>query len=481
MAEIQMDSFENAPPEHGAQIDTTDSDDIHSATPVPKEIRNRPRRWRPSQSRLAHGAFLSLFGVACAWTAWSRLPPLARDTFWAEDGPTFISNAAMHGLAAILTPYAGYLQFIPRVVAALVVAFPIWWWALLTTAASCAIAAALSVLVFWCARGVVPWIPARLFVAALTVVAPLGPVEVVGNLANLHWLFLWALFWVMLSRPKAWSSALALSAIALLGALTEIQAAIWLPLLFLHPRDRKQMTIAAGLTLGLVMQLVATAGWPRVPATHSPLTPLSSLGYGYLINAAMPLAIPQTQIGRALLSTGPLAGTIILASVMLAVVYTWYRGSRVQAIASTAAVLGSLLIYCIDVEMNPNPWYNYATLSATQLSPVRVLRYGVVPSMLLGSAFIIAVSVCATRKRSRTLPTYVAVAILTASAYLILAQLGPQPTLRAVGPAWRPQLAPSAELCSRPPFPRTVQLREAPQWTVPVECTWLDGLQTDRR
>lgn len=442
--------------------------------------RSRQRRnWRgwPLRSRLAVGALLLVFGAACAGAAWFRIPALARDTFWAEDGAVFVSGAATHGLGAALVPYAGYLHVVPRLAASAIVMLPVWWWAVATTAASCAIAAALAVVVFVCTRDIVTWLPARLFVASLTVIAPLGPVEVLGNLANLHWLFLWTLFWVVLARPRSRASALALSAIALIGALTEIQAVIWLPLFLLPPRDRRRLLVAAGLGVGLAAQLVATLGWPRTTGGHAPLTGLASLGYGFLINAAMPLAIPQTQIGPALTDSGPASGILILTVIVLAVLYIWRRGSRLQGAVATAAVLGAVMIYCADVEGNPNRWYDYALFSANQLSPVRLLRYGVVPSVLLASALAIAVAVAATRARRTRWSTYAAMAVLAVSACLILLQLGPQPVLRSAGPAFRPQLASSAQICDRAPYPSSVNLKQAPGWTMTVPCARLRDVQ----
>ena len=63
---------------------------------------------------------LVALGLACAVVAWLRLPAIAHDTFWAEDGRTFVSQAALGGPGVLLQPYAGYLHTIPRLVAAVV-------------------------------------------------------------------------------------------------------------------------------------------------------------------------------------------------------------------------------------------------------------------------------------------------------------------------------------------------------------------------
>ncbi|MFE4950599.1 hypothetical protein ACFQ9V_10900 [Leifsonia sp. NPDC056665] len=453
-------------------------------TVAPIVPRSRSHRVRDAVGRRPVLLLVAL-GLACAVVAWLRLPATAHDTFWAEDGRTFVSSAALGGPGVLLQPYAGYLHTVPRLVAAVVVLLPVSWWALATTAAACAIAGGLAVVVFVCARELVPWLPARIFVAGLTVLAPLVPREVLGNLANLHSLILWTLFWIALSRPRTTRAAVALSAVALLGALTEIQALFLAPLLLVRTRDRRVWIVRAGLIAGMVAQLVVTLAWPRAENTNPAVDPLS-IAYGYLINAVLPLAVPQSQLGHVLAATGPAVALLVLAVVLATALYVVLRGTRGQRLLVAAALAGSVLLYIVSVATNPNTFYDYAGLTPTQLDSVWLTRYGVVPSMLLALVPAVAASIAYGRRRFRRgraqWPAWSVLAAAGLCAALILAQLGPQWTRRSDGPAWQPQVASAAEQCRRDDELKFVNLRETIGWKVTVPCRYLDdGTAEDSR
>lgn len=450
-------------------------------TVAPIAPRSRSHRVRDAIGRRPVLLLVAL-GLACALAAWLRLPATAHDTFWAEDGRTFVSSAALGGPSVLLQPYAGYLHTIPRLVAAVVVLLPVSWWALATTAAACAIAGGLAVVVFVCARELVPWLPARLFVAGLTVLAPLVPREVLGNLANLHSLILWTLFWIALSRPRTTRAAVALSAVALLGALTEIQAVFLAPLLLVRSRDRRVWIVRAGLIAGMAAQLVVTLAWPRAENTNPAVDPLS-IGYGYLINAVLPLVVPQAQLGHVLAASGPALAVVVLALVLATGLYVLLRGARGQRLLVGAALAGSVLLYVVSVETNPNTFYDYAGLTPAQLDSVWLTRYGVIPSMLLALVPAVAASIAYGRRRLRRGPAqWPAWSVLAAAglcATLILAQFGPQWTRRSDGPAWQPQLASASAQCRRDDELKFVNLSETIGWKVTVPCRYLDDGTTE--
>ena len=87
---------------------------------------------------------------------WFRLPPMAHDTVWAEDGRLFLFGAEQHGLfGVIFVPYAGYLQFVPRLIAGAVVQWlPAADWALGMTAGACLVTGAIACVVFVASRDV---------------------------------------------------------------------------------------------------------------------------------------------------------------------------------------------------------------------------------------------------------------------------------------------------------------------------------------
>ena len=466
---------------------------IAAATP------RRPSRLSPLRRQGARAAALArrhpaaslaLFGALCALVAWFRLPAIARDTLWAEDGRNFLQAASDHGLAdTVLTPYAGYLHVVPRIIAGVVVTLPIAWWALAMTAASCLIAGGVAVVVFICARDVVPWAPARILVASLTVLAPLAPREVLGNTANLHSLLLWAMLWLLLYRPRTDLGAVALGAVGLFAGLTEIQGVLLVPLLLCKPHGRRRWVVRGGILLGLAAQLVVTVLWPRSHPVNPPVPPLS-IAYGYLINAVMPIVVPQAGIGPVLSWAGPAVAVAILFCLTPAVVFALARGSRLQRVAVAALVVGSGVFFTVDILTNPNGFYDYASFTPAQLLAVWLTRYGVVPSMMLIALVPIAASIAVERRRAALASTPLdpgppgtrarsghpsvartaAVASCAVIALLLIAQLGPQTTRRSWGPEWQPQVAAAAEGCESAAPSSRVVLKETIGWHVVVSC-----------
>ena len=125
---------------------------------VPRSIalpaRRRENPPEAPQRRLRRRTLLCLLGfpaaaLCAAVLVWFRLPPMAHDTVWAEDGRLFLFGAEQHGLfGATFVPYAGYLQFVPRLIAGAVVQWlPTADWALGMTAGACLVTGAIACVV----------------------------------------------------------------------------------------------------------------------------------------------------------------------------------------------------------------------------------------------------------------------------------------------------------------------------------------------
>ncbi|NEN06252.1 hypothetical protein G3T36_10225 [Diaminobutyricibacter tongyongensis] len=451
---------------------------IHS---IPAERRHA--RVLPAVLTDKASLIVAVIAFACAVAAWLRIPSIARNTLWAEDGRNFLQDAVNHGpFASLAIPYAGYLHTIPRIVASVTVTFvPVAQWADAMTAGSCLVAGILAAVVYVCTRDVVPWLPGRILIAGLTVLAPLAPREVLGNAANLHSLVLWTVFWMLLYTPRTRTGSIVLGAVAFLGAATEIQCLLLLPLALIRWRERRRWPILGGLAAGLTMQLFVTLLWPRPQSGHPPVETLS-IAYGYLINAVMPLVTPQNAIGPVLASTGPAVGLVVLTAIAGAHAYVMIRGGTIQRIAAAGLVAASIGVYSASVLSNPNTFYDYVRFDRAQLEQVWLARYGVVPSMMLAAIVVLAVALAVSRRtvgtakgllgeRRRRITGSVALAVVAA---LLLMQFVPQDTRRSAGPQWSPQVTAAARACERLPDDYVFHLRETITWHVWLSCRTLD-------
>jgi len=440
--------------------------------------------------------------LASAALAWGRLTPITRDTLWAEDGKLFLAGAEQHGLLLTFTPYSGYLQTIPRIIAAGVVGLlPVSAWALAMAAASCLVAGVVAVVVFFASRAVVPPVALRVVLAAVTVLLPLASREVLGNTANLHSVLMWGLFWLVLARPATRASAIAFSVFGLFAALSEIQAVFLVPLMVIAWRRPSGRWLIAGPALGIAAQLLTTVLAPRGSGQHVSVSPLS-LAEGWIVNGVMPDLAPLNGVGRLLAVGGILVGLVVLAGAAALAVVAWHHATRDQRIAIAAAGMLSPVIYVLSVIIDPGTYYDYASMSSAQLEHVWLARYGVVPGMLLMGIVIVSAaalgvgrrrslddrasaarpvrvpaagparaSTSAPARASASLPAraVAALAVLAVIASLVAFYV-PSSTRRSDGPAWSPQVAAATQTCELNPTLPAVELHETLGWLVPVQC-----------
>lgn len=446
-----------------------------------------PSRGRRTVGRLWHrdGMLAAVVLVVGTVVCWFRLPPSARDTLWAEDARRFLNDAVHLGpVPALFTPYAGYLHTIPRSIAGLTVTFvPVDYWANSMAFGACMVVAGVAALVFVCSRDVIRWLPARLALAAITLLDPLAPHEVLGNTANLHWYLLWLAPWLLLYRPRSRRGPWWLGVAALFAALTEIQMLLFLPLFAWRFRDRRRWPVRILYLVGATAQLVTTAFWPRGISTI-PLISMPSLAYGYLINAAMTIWLPtSTAIGRLIVPMGPVVGVLLLLPFLAAAIWGFARGSTIERTMIITLLVGSMLLYAVAVEVSPGSFYDYARMSSSQLANPWLARYGVVPSLMLLGLIPLAVS---TRSRAAPRPrlldrrpglrTALPSLILALTIVLTLAQFVPSSTRRSGGPLWQPQVSMQQEKCEGDSPNALVPLDGAPAsaWIVQVPCRLLD-------
>lgn len=409
---------------------------------------------------------LAVVGGAAAWF---RLPPITRRTVWAEDGTIFLGDAITgNPLDHLFAGYAGYLQFVPRLLAD----FSLWVGGLpgagiAINLASCVVAGLVAALVYWCARDVVPSAPLRTVVAAITVLAPLVPIEILGNAANIHWLLLWMMLWVMLYSPRTRIGAWLLTVVAVVAALSEIQLAIFLPLFLTRRRVPHIWLPRVGLALGLAAQVVTTLLSPRI--AHG-----GGLG-GVLRNFVAQVVLANFDANRGVLER--LLGTyavlwevLALVPFLIALVVVIRFGTPLQRIAVIYLVPGAFVLWTVAGFLNG--WGG----ASLRPAPFAFVRYAVVPSMFVLASIVLAAQVLIRRHRS----VWTAIGVLAASALvvLMLVQFVPSETTRSHGPTWAAAIRAAEKSCTSSPGSLTREIVTAPHnahalWLVPIRCSQL--------
>ncbi|MCU1528697.1 MAG: hypothetical protein JWP75_2460 [Frondihabitans sp.] len=447
-----------------------------------------PAQIRLRIGRLREREIVALIVVIGSVVSWLRLPAVTRSTLWAEDSRDFLSDALHQGaLMPLFQSYAGYLQFVPRLIAGATVTFvPVGQWAHSMAAGSCLVVACVAAAVLVCSRDLVPSVPARVALASLTVLVPTSPHEVLGNTANLHWYFLWLAPWLLLHRPRNRVEALLLGLLGLAGALSEIQMAWFAPLVLWRWRDRSLMPVRVFTLVGIAAQVTTTLLLPRQIARALPNS-WASTAYGYLINCAMTIWLPgSSAIGHFLVRFGVIGAIACLLPFVAAIVWVAVYGSRKQR--SLVFLLGaaSVVLWVIAVRTNPGTYYSYATETPSQLASPWISRYGVVPSLALLSVLVIALTVRAApraavtssvqrRARLTGVPWTAVVPRAVIAAVVITAiavQFVPTSTRRSNGPEFAPQVASATRACASEPASTPVEFFSPPSsnWVIRTTC-----------
>jgi hypothetical protein len=267
--------------------------------------------------------------LSAAVLSWGRIPGDARATVWAEDGGRFLPARAADGFwATLLAPYDGYLHLWARgIVGIASTAFPLELYAPVVAALCCLVVGGVAALVLVCSSSVTTWLPARLALAAVTVLLPVAPVEVLGNAANLHWYLLWGSFWIVIHSPRTWRSSGILAVIGLTFALTEILTVLLAPLVlwrFLHARS---WPVRIAYAVGLLAQGATTLADTRVFRDPSSL---ASDAIGYVAVVVPSIYLPTDDMLGALVSrTGWWIGLVLLLPILVSAVYALVCGRAV--------------------------------------------------------------------------------------------------------------------------------------------------------
>ncbi len=352
------------------------------------------RRERPAGVAVGRiwPAALVVWVLASAVT-WLRLPVAARDTFWAEDGHQFAADW-LHdaGPATLFHGYGGYLHVLPRGITWLVVTVvPVHAWAFVTTATACVVTGGVAALVFVFSRDVIAAAVARVGLALVVVLSPLAGMEILGNVANVHWYLLYLTPWLLLATPRTRAGSVAMVLLALVVTLTEPQAILFAPLAvwrFLKVPATRPVMYAFGV--GLAAQVVSTLLTGRSRSGGRP--PMLSVAEGYWANAALSNFTGNGQwTGRLIAHFGWWVSLVAVLVFTLFGVYALAVGRPAVRLAVVTLVLGSLAIWSFSYIFNNDANLYYSSFEPERFIDLTLTRYGAVPAMMLASMLPLAV------------------------------------------------------------------------------------------
>ncbi len=404
--------------------------------------------------------------VVAAVVAWLRLPPVARQTMWAEDGAVFVPVASASSVTtSAFEPYGGYVHLLPRLLAEAVVStLPPEAWAVGVSVLSCGVAGLVAAGVLLCARPLVPQLPARLALAAVTVLAPLLPIEVLGNLANVHWLLLWLMPWLLIADARGPVHRWGLGVVTFVVTASEVQAAVFAPLLLWRRHGRGVLPRMVGLLAGTALQLHAVLTTSR-PTNSGEVATARGVVHGWVVNAVLPWFLGTgPMLDRATGVAGTVVALLALGLGAACVVLVVRHGSRPAAVAAVLAPAAGLLLWATAVVLNTPPLLEGGTFD--------LLRYGYLASLLAVVPVVLAVTAVPWTRTWRVATALLLVPLVSGTLAGMLPPLQREPsTERADGPLWAPQVRPAVRACLDEAPPPTVVLRSAPGgWGGNVTC-----------
>ncbi|MDW4573382.1 hypothetical protein R8Z57_11430 [Microbacterium sp. M3] len=443
-----------------------------SHMPTAEPISARPHERNPW---LAVAAPVAVFIVAMV-AAWYRMPATVRNTWWAEDARIFSQRALDPSSLpwSVFTSYDGYVHVLPQSVAWVLwyaIPIPIDLMAQAFTAAACAVAAAVAALIFILTGQWGLNLPGRLLLAFTTVLVPGLSYELIGNIANAHWFLLWLAPFLFLARPARWWSSVLLGILSFVVLTSEVQAVLFTPLLLWRVTDRRRWPLIVGAGAGAAIQAIAVLGGGR-KTWGTGLPSVLSILDGYAMQVPL-LGLSGTGQAASVIvaySGWAAAYAAIIPFVLCAAWWAWR--ARGRALLAGGILVASLAIWTAGYALNQSSAFDFATADrGTLLSGIPLLRYAIVPLMLLFAYVGLAVG---RQKLSRaTFHRAVAGALVVLCLAIFAVNYRVEvPSLRTVGPTWSEGLSDAREECEESPGDEFVEIPIAPvqYWTFEIQC-----------
>ncbi|HEY2814671.1 MAG TPA: hypothetical protein VGJ03_14500 [Acidimicrobiales bacterium] len=417
--------------------------------------------------RRVPAAVVAAAAVAVAVALQLLRQPGARswNTVWAEDGYIYTSQAYGHGpVSTMFRGYAGYAQFVPRVIALGVRPLPVSWVAPYLAFTAAFVTALLGLFVYWAMAGWVrsPWL--RSILAAMSVLAPVSFFEINANIANLGWPLLFAAFWAFVARrDRPFDIALRAAVVLLCGLTTPVLAVlvpVGIAVAVARRRAGEWVIVAAALVSLLVQWIVVhgTGAGAGAPST------LGDLPREYGVRVVGALVFGERWLGYLWAHLGVTVIAIGVAVVaVVAVVALLPAPVRLTADRwwfAIAAGLASVALFAVPVWIRGTEPMRLLSGEFTDTGS----RYVYVPLLVLLSGLFVLVDGSGRRWLEAGATAHAAVLIVVCFGLA---------GFRSAGPTWSSQLEAARATCRSASAPAIVNVPTTPDgldWYVAVPC-----------
>jgi hypothetical protein len=406
-----------------------------------------------------------------ALAGWLRLTPLTRNTVWAEDAARFLGGEFTAGTwGSLFQPYAGYLHLVPRIIADVTVhAVPAERYAVTLALLSCLVTGAVGAGVYVLAAEAVRSRVVRVVLAFVPALIPLGPVELMGNTANVHSYLMFLSPFVVLAAHRSWWRSGVLGVVAFVIACTEIQSLAFLPFLLLRIRSPKQWPIALGLLVGGAMQVWTTLVYPRPESTTH--DSLFQIAVGYVVQPfAGSFTWHTSRIGILIADHGWFVLVVPFVLVLAFVLRGAWLAAASGRLLLAALAWGSAFVWAASIWAN-DPGHNFAYWGwdDTRLSALTTVRYAAAASLFVIAAVLVAAD--ATLRRRGILHRGVGVVVVVVVLLVFAVNVAVPVTHRSAGPSWASQVEKAVPRCRADPT-GSVRVLAAPNpsWGIAVPC-----------
>ncbi|PYY40853.1 hypothetical protein DEJ32_05675 [Curtobacterium sp. MCPF17_046] len=431
-----------------------------------------------------------LLWIVIAAAGWLRLTPEVRNTLWAEDGKVFLEEQYRLGFAgALFHDYAGYLHVVPRILVAVASGVaPIDRFAVTVSVLCVVVTAAVGAAVWVLTAGVLRSVVARLLLALVPALVPLGPMEIQANAANLHWFLMFLMPFALLAPVRSWVRGILLGVATLLAGLTEIQIVAFFPLFFVGIRNRYRWPIIAGSLIGGAAQVITTLTHPRAAPTV-PHNTVADMVLGYAVQPfAGSFTWSMPTVGRQIVSHGVWVVVLpLVLAALLAVAGFWFGAAR-QRWMLASMLWGSAAVWFGAVFLNPNEMLAFAHFDDGRWLGNWTFRYSASASMYVLGAFIVIADIALSRgglvrsgpsdARDAGVSWAFRIVGVALSLVVVLAfalNYSMDKANRQGGPVWDQQIRMSEPQCTRTPeADASVQIAPGAQWAVTVPCAIID-------